>query len=221
MIQAAKIIGSGLATIGLVGAGVGIGVVFIALTLGVGLGISGQAFLFGFISISPILISLMLYALLPGLLRIQNSLFIVKFYFLSLVGQEKLMFYFIILCKVIFIILYFYFSTETLFCIDDTQANLLSLQENLDYWQCDVIEAKRQLNESGLNSISNNNLTPDQHSEKLRLEEAIQGSSKNVSSCLKDISNFKQENQLLNPAGPELKRSFIQEGSENSSLKKR
>ena len=35
MIQAAKIIGSGLATTGLIGAGVGIGVVFGALILGV------------------------------------------------------------------------------------------------------------------------------------------------------------------------------------------
>jgi F-type H+-transporting ATPase subunit c len=35
MIQAAKIIGSGLATMGLIGAGVGIGVVFGALILGV------------------------------------------------------------------------------------------------------------------------------------------------------------------------------------------
>lgn len=35
MIQAAKIIGSGLATAGLIGAGVGIGVVFGALILGV------------------------------------------------------------------------------------------------------------------------------------------------------------------------------------------
>ena len=35
MIQAAKIIGTGLATTGLIGAGVGIGVVFGALILGV------------------------------------------------------------------------------------------------------------------------------------------------------------------------------------------
>lgn len=35
MIQAAKIIGSGLATIGLVGAGIGVGIVFGALILGV------------------------------------------------------------------------------------------------------------------------------------------------------------------------------------------
>ena len=35
MIQAAKIIGSGMATTGLIGAGVGIGVVFGALILGV------------------------------------------------------------------------------------------------------------------------------------------------------------------------------------------
>jgi F-type H+-transporting ATPase subunit c len=35
MIQASKIIGTGLATIGLVGAGVGIGIVFGALILGV------------------------------------------------------------------------------------------------------------------------------------------------------------------------------------------
>jgi F-type H+-transporting ATPase subunit c len=35
MIQAAKIIGTGLATIGLAGAGVGIGVVFGALIIGV------------------------------------------------------------------------------------------------------------------------------------------------------------------------------------------
>lgn len=35
MIQAAKIIGSGLATIGLVGAGTGVGIVFGALILGV------------------------------------------------------------------------------------------------------------------------------------------------------------------------------------------
>jgi hypothetical protein len=108
-----------------------------------------------------------------------------------------------------------------LFCIDDLQANLLKLQEDLDFWQCDAIEAKRQLDETGLNSISNNNLSPDQLREKLRLEEAVQGSNKNVSSCLKDISRFKQENQLSNPATSELKRSFAHEGYENTSLKKR
>jgi hypothetical protein len=35
MIQAAKIIGTGMATIGLIGAGVGIGVVFVASIVGV------------------------------------------------------------------------------------------------------------------------------------------------------------------------------------------
>jgi hypothetical protein len=131
MIQAVKIIGSVLATIGLVGAGVGIGVVFGALTLGIG--ISGQTFLLVFISILPILTSVMLNALLPVLFRFQDSLFAVKLLFLSLVDQESLRFYFIILSKVIFIILYVYFSTETLFCIDDLQANLLKLQEDLDF----------------------------------------------------------------------------------------
>lgn len=48
MIQASKIIASGLATIGLVGAGIGIGVVFGALILGVARNPSLKAQLFSY-----------------------------------------------------------------------------------------------------------------------------------------------------------------------------
>ena len=48
MIQAAKIIGTGLATTGLIGAGVGIGVVFGALILGVARNPSLRAQLFSY-----------------------------------------------------------------------------------------------------------------------------------------------------------------------------
>jgi F-type H+-transporting ATPase subunit c len=48
MIQASKIIGTGLATIGLVGAGVGIGIVFGALILGVARNPSLRSTLFSY-----------------------------------------------------------------------------------------------------------------------------------------------------------------------------
>jgi F-type H+-transporting ATPase subunit c len=48
MIQASKIIGTGLATMGLIGAGVGIGVVFGALILGVARNPSMRAQLFSY-----------------------------------------------------------------------------------------------------------------------------------------------------------------------------
>jgi F-type H+-transporting ATPase subunit c len=48
MIQAAKIIGTGLATTGLIGAGVGIGVVFGALILGVAINPSLRGQLFSY-----------------------------------------------------------------------------------------------------------------------------------------------------------------------------
>nr|YP_009574409.1 ATP synthase F0 subunit c [Arthrobotrys musiformis]QBM31527.1 ATP synthase F0 subunit c [Arthrobotrys musiformis]QBM31608.1 ATP synthase F0 subunit c [Arthrobotrys musiformis]QBM31677.1 ATP synthase F0 subunit c [Arthrobotrys musiformis] len=48
MIQASKIIGTGLATTGLIGAGVGIGVVFGALILGVARNPSVRAQLFAY-----------------------------------------------------------------------------------------------------------------------------------------------------------------------------
>jgi F-type H+-transporting ATPase subunit c len=48
MIQASKIIGTGLATTGLIGAGVGIGVVFGALILGVARNPSLRAQLFAY-----------------------------------------------------------------------------------------------------------------------------------------------------------------------------
>jgi F-type H+-transporting ATPase subunit c len=48
MIQVAKIIGAGLATIGLAGAGIGIGVVFGALILGVARNPSSKAQLFSY-----------------------------------------------------------------------------------------------------------------------------------------------------------------------------
>jgi F-type H+-transporting ATPase subunit c len=48
MLQAAKIIGTGLATIGLAGAGVGIGIVFGALILGVARNPSLRAQLFSY-----------------------------------------------------------------------------------------------------------------------------------------------------------------------------
>ena len=48
MIQVAKIIGTGLATTGLIGAGVGIGVVFGALILGVARNLSLRAQLFNY-----------------------------------------------------------------------------------------------------------------------------------------------------------------------------
>jgi len=51
MIQAAKILGTGLATTGLIGAGVGIGVVFGALILGVAINPSLRAQPFSYVTL--------------------------------------------------------------------------------------------------------------------------------------------------------------------------
>ena len=64
MIQAARLIGTGLATTGLIGAGVGIGVVFGALILGVARNPSLRGQLFSYGTIQDLLLQKLLVYLL-------------------------------------------------------------------------------------------------------------------------------------------------------------
>lgn len=213
MIQAARIIGSGLATIGLVGGG--IGVVFGGLTFGIG--ITSQTCFFILVFILPILTCVMLNAFPLGMFRFKNYWLRVKLDFLYLVSSENLILIFLILCRVIFIILYLFFSAEIGYAMGDLEDQILKVKEDITYWTRDYNTLVAIYNESGLANLSEANLSPEQLAERNRQLENLANGRHNVLSSKAEL--LKLENKNI-PSQLSVKRGFS-ESSEDVYNKKR
>ena len=89
--------------------------------------------------------------------------------------------------------LWFSIDTNFLYCMDNDHENLLTLKNDLEYWQSDLEGLKKLYNDRGFNILTPNELSQEKTLEKLNLEDNIRDGERNVRSTIKEIIKMKSK----------------------------
>lgn len=99
----------------------------------------------------------------------------------------------ILIVLYLFCILCVFYIGEPLYCCDEFQEKLKILQDELQYWQNDILANQALYRDTHLENVNDNLLDDESKRIKQHFKEVIEDGRKNVYTSIKEISDLKSK----------------------------